>query len=209
MQVVFPSVLLTCVSRASGLICVVLKIFISNIEILPLPAWPHNGLPWIWCSRVHITGLWEWIGCMSQFKLLLIAFATCHGLLPSPNHSFLFWQQAFYISIQDMKKVPARTPLQANTNIPEHHLPFPNTKSLLIPRPKVSSSNFQCLGFPIIMMIWLVCSQTELFSPPYRISTCIPFGWNTLYSYLYLLKFSSPIKVNRNTKCLAFLDLLE
>lgn len=148
----------------------------------------------------------EWIGYMSPFKLLFIAFVTRHGLLTSPNHSFLFWQQAFYISIQDMKKVPVRTPLQANTNIPEHRLPFPNTKSLLIPRPKVSSSNFQCLGFSIIMMIRLDCSQIELFSPPYRISTCIPFGWNNLYSYLCLLKFSSPIKANLNTKCLVFLD---
>lgn len=57
MQVVFPSVLLTCVSGASDLICVVLNIFISKIEILPLPAWPHNGLLWIRCSRVHITVL--------------------------------------------------------------------------------------------------------------------------------------------------------
>lgn len=57
-QVVFPSVLLTWMSRASSLTSVRLKIFISKIETLHLPAWAQNGLIWIGCISVHITKLW-------------------------------------------------------------------------------------------------------------------------------------------------------
>ena len=75
--------------------------------------------------------------------MLLIAFGTSHRLLTSPKLIFLFWQHAFCIFIQDMTKAKARSPLQANTNTPEHYLPFPNAKSLLTPPGSQASSRGQ------------------------------------------------------------------
>lgn len=57
-QAVFPSVLLTWMSRASSSASVLFKISISKIDTLHLPSWPHSGLIWIGYSSVHTTELW-------------------------------------------------------------------------------------------------------------------------------------------------------
>ena len=161
-QVVFPSVLLTWMSRASSLTSVRLKIFISKIETLHLPAWAQNGLIWIGCISVHITKLWGmgWV----VFQIAINCFGTSHRLLTSLNLIFLFWQHAFCIFIQDMTKAKARSPLQVNTNTPEHYLPFLNAKSLLTP--KVGSIEFKFLVLRILHSNYYCWSAVKLLCSP-------------------------------------------
>lgn len=103
-----------------------------------------------------------WVGW--YFKLLLIAFGTSHRLLTFPNLIFLFWQHAFCIFIQDITKAKARSPLQANTNTPEHYLPFLNAKSLLTP--KVGSIEFKFLVLRILHSNYYCWSAVKLLCSP-------------------------------------------
>lgn len=125
---------------------------------------------WIGCISVHITKLWGmgWV----VFQIAINCFCNQPQVVNLSNLIFLFWQHAFYIFIQDMTKVKARTPLQANTNTPEHYLPFPNPKSLLTP--KVWSMKLKFLVLKILHSNYYCLSAANWTVLP-SISMCHPF----------------------------------
>lgn len=124
---------------------------------------------------------------MSQFKcssLLLWPDVDCS--LPQP------WFPPVVLAFLSSFKIRQKCQQEPVSRLIPIHLSTtclsPKANPCRFPRPTVSSSSFQCSRFSRITR-WLVCSHTEVFSPPSGISACNPFGWNTLYSYLYLSKF--------------------
>lgn len=75
--------------------------------------------------------------------------------------------------------------------------------STVLTDPQACSIRFP---FPVVQLLhenWMAGLPSSV---PYGVSTRDPFGWNALHSYLYLLKFSLPIKANLHTERLVFLD---
>lgn len=188
LQVNFPSALLPRVSRASSLTCVILQVFISVRERYSLfqlsltVAW--QGLARAACGSL---GEESQVGHYVPVQAARNCFCgPMWGVLSISLVSSLVF--AFYVFTQDTTKMPARivsklTPAHLGTPCFS-----PNANSCWFPRSMISSSSFQ--GLPVSTISRrVVCSPTEVLSPPDATSTCNPFGWNTLYSCLYLLKF--------------------